>query len=89
MTGKHHHWQDRWQVDRTDGVATHESGLRVRLHEGVGLALNAADVEAALADQHGAHNASAMVIRLAREGAQMLIDPYARGWRGASGQAPT
>lgn len=86
MTAKHHNWQDRWQVDRTQGTATHESGLRVRLSDGVGIALNAADVEAELAPTHGVHNAPAMVARMTREGAQMLIDPYARGWRGASGK---
>ncbi len=86
MTAKHHNWQDRWQVDRADGTATHESGLRVRLNDGVGVALNAADIEAEFAPLHGKHNAPAMVARLAREGAQMLIDPYARGWRSASGK---
>ncbi|MDE2370798.1 MAG: hypothetical protein KGN16_17650 [Burkholderiales bacterium] len=34
-----------------------------------------------LADEHGAHNAGAMVQRLVREGAQLRIDPQARGWR--------
>ena len=88
MTAKHHNWQDRWQVDRVDGTATHETGLRVRLTDGAGVALNATEVEAALVPKHGAHNAPAMVARLTREGAQMLIDPYARGWRGAEGSKP-
>ena len=56
--------------------------LRVRLQDGVGAAENAAEVEQSLVPQHGAHNAPAMVRRLVREGAQLLIDPTARGWRG-------
>jgi hypothetical protein len=79
---KHHRWQERWDLNQQDGLAVHDSGLRVRLHEGVGLADNAAEVEHSLLAQHGAHNAPAMVRRLTREGAQMLIDPGARGWRG-------
>jgi len=88
MTPKHRHWQDRWQIDPADGAARHETGLRVTLHEGVGIASNASEVEAALVPLHGAHNAPAMVARLTREGAQMLIDPCARGWRGAEGKKP-
>ena len=86
MISKHHNWQDRWQLDRADGTATHESGLRIELEDGVGVSINAAEVEAALIPIHGLHNASAMVSRLIREGAQMLIDPYSRGWRGAAGK---
>ncbi len=82
MTSKHHHWQERWDLNQDDGLAVHDSGLRVRLHEGIGVADNAGEVEQALVPQHGAHNAPAMVSRLIREGAQMLIDPTARGWRG-------
>ena len=88
MASKHYNWQDRWQFDRTAGTATHETGLQVRLDEGVGVARNASEVEDTLAREHGAHNATAMVARLTREGAQMLIDPYARGWRGAEGKKP-
>ena len=79
---KHALWQARWQLDPAEGTATHDNGLRVRLHDGVGQAQNAEAVTQALAGQHGAHNAAAMVRRLVREGAQLLIDPHARGWRG-------
>ena len=82
MTAKHHQWKTRWAIDEADGLATHDSGLRVRLQDdGLGVAENADEVALALTPQHGPHNAPAMVQRLVREGAQMLIDPYARGWR--------
>jgi hypothetical protein len=82
MTSKHQQWKARWQIDASETLATHDSGLRVRLQDdGLGVPENADEVVAALTPQHGAHNAPAMVQRLVREGAQMLIDPYARGWR--------
>jgi len=80
---KHRHWQARWELDPGAGTATHDSGLCVRLVDGQGVADNAASVEEALRPLHGPHNAPAMVQRLVREGAQMLMDPNARGWRGA------
>jgi hypothetical protein len=79
---KHVHWQARWLLGEAPGLAVHDGGLRVRLLDGVGVAENAADIELALAPAHGGHNATAMVRRLVREGAQLLIDPHARGWRG-------
>ena len=82
MTSKHHRWQARWQLDPTQGVAVHDSGLRVRLHDGTGRADNEGEIVLSLTPQHGAHNAPAMVQRLLREGAQLLVDPFARGWRG-------
>ena len=81
MTTKRMQWKTRWNVDEAHGLATHDSGLRVRLQDGLGVAENADAVALALTPQHGPHNAPAMVQRLVREGAQMLIDPYARGWR--------
>ncbi len=88
MTSKHHRWQARWQVDPATGVATHETGLRVRLAEGGrGQPENADEVARALMPVHGAHNAPAMVQRLVREGAQLLVDPTARGWRGGPADA--
>ena len=89
MTSKHFNWQDRWQVDRAVGTAKHETGLVVKLSDGAGVAINAAEVEGTLVPQHGSHNAPAMVARLTREGAQMLIDPYSRGWRGTESKQPT
>jgi hypothetical protein len=89
MTSKHSNWQDRWRIDRTAGTAAHETGLRVKLDEGIGVAVNGAEIEDKLAPEHGAHNAAAMVARLTREGAQMLIDPYSRGWRGAESKKST
>jgi hypothetical protein len=87
MTSKHRRWQSRWQVDSAAGVATHDTGLRVRLEEGHGQAENAEEVALSLMPVHGAHNAPAMVQRLVREGAQLLVDPSARGWRGGPGNA--
>jgi hypothetical protein len=81
MNSKHRRWQARWQIDVATGLAVHETGLRVRLAEGRGVAENAAEVALALVPQHGAHNAPAMVQRLVREGAQLLVDPQSRGWR--------
>jgi hypothetical protein len=81
MTPKHFQWKNKWSVDEVADVATHETGLRVHLVEGVGVSDNADEVALLFVPQHGAHNAPAMVQRLVREGAQMLIDPYARGWR--------
>lgn len=82
MASKNARWQARWQIDTAAGLATHDSGLRVRLHDGVGVAENAQEVAQALVPQHGPHNAPLMVQRLVREGAQLLVDPHARGWRG-------
>ncbi|MDE2370815.1 MAG: hypothetical protein KGN16_17735 [Burkholderiales bacterium] len=81
MKSKHALWQSRWQLDPAAGLAVHDGGLRVRLQGDHGIAENAAEVEQSLVAEHGAHNAGAMVQRLAREGAQLLIDPHARGWR--------
>lgn len=81
MTSRHNRWQARWQIDSAAGLAVHETGLRVRLLEGRGVAENADEVALALALQHGTHNAPAMVQRLVREGTQLLIDPHSRGWR--------
>jgi hypothetical protein len=74
-------WQSRWQIDQAQAIATHDSGLRVRLQDGRGLAENPDEIALSLTAGHGAHNATAMVSRLVREGAQLLIDPFARGWR--------
>ena len=81
MNSKHHRWQSCWQIDAAAGIATHETGLQVRLHDGAGVAINGDEAVLSLVPVHGAHNAPAMVQRLVREGAQMLIDPYSRGWR--------
>lgn len=81
MASKHYGWQARWDVDQVAGLAIHDTGLRVRLQDGAGIAENADEVAASLVPVHGAHNAPAMVQRLMREGAQMLIDPNSRGWR--------
>ncbi len=84
MRSKSSQWQARWQLHAAEGLAVHESGLRVRLQDGKGVAENAAEVAESFIPQHGPHNAPAMVQRLVREGAQLLIDPHARGWRGAA-----
>jgi hypothetical protein len=84
MPSKSSQWQARWKVDPSQGLAVHESGLRVRLQAGKGVAENAAEVAESFIPRHGPHNAPAMVQRLVREGAQLLIDPHARGWRGAA-----
>lgn len=77
-------WQARWQLFPAESLAVHDCGLRVRLQDGVGAAENADEVAESFVPQHGAHNAPAMVQRLVREGAQLLIDPNARGWRGGA-----
>jgi hypothetical protein len=85
MRSKASLWQARWQINQAEGLAIHDSGLRVRLQDnGQGSAENPDDVVQALIPQHGPHNAPAMVQRLVREGAQLLIDPNSRGWRGGS-----
>ena len=76
-------WQARWQVDQKENLAVHDTGLRVRLQDGQGAAENAAEVAQRFAPVHGLHNAPAMVLRLVREGTQLLIDPNSRGWRSA------
>lgn len=75
-------WQANWQIDPVDDVATHDTGLHVRLTDGKGTSDNATVVIESLIPVHGAHNATAMVGRLVREGEQILIDPNSRGWRG-------
>ena len=82
MSSTHHRWQSRWQIDEAARTATHEMGLQVRLQDGAGVAINGEEIVLSLVPVHGAHNAPAMVQRLVREGAQMLVDPYSRGWRG-------
>ena len=83
-SSKHARWQARWQLDAAAGLATHDNGLRVRLLDGRAAPENAEEVAQALASAHGPHNASAMVQRLVREGGQLLVDPFSRGWRGES-----
>lgn len=84
MSTKHTLWQARWDLDQMANLATHDSGLRVRLEDGQGVAENTDEIVLTLAPVHGEHNAKAMVQRLVREGAQLLIDPFSRGWRGGS-----
>ena len=74
-------WQASWEVSDDGMEARHTSGLRVRLVGDQGRAENGPDIEQGFLPQHGPHNAPAMVQRLVREGARMLIDPTARGWR--------
>ncbi len=83
MSSKSSLWQARWEVDPSIGLAVHESGLRVRLQDGHGIAENSVEVAESFTPEHGSHNAPAMVQRLTREGTQLLVDPYSRGWRGA------
>lgn len=78
---RHSLWQARWEIDSANHVATHDSGLRVRLEDGHPRADNETDVVQLLATAHGDHNARAMVQLLIRQGSQLLIDPYSRGWR--------
>lgn len=82
MSAKPSLWQSRWQFDGDQAAAVHDSGLRVMLQDGQGVAENADSVLTLLVPEHGAHNAAAMVQRLVREGAALLLDPHARGWRG-------
>ena len=82
MQSKHTLWQARWDIDQAEGLAIHDSGLRVRLASAVVVAENVEDMVQVIAAKHGAHNAAAMVQRLVREGEQLLIDPNSRGWRG-------
>jgi hypothetical protein len=81
MSSKPSQWQARWEINQADGVAIHDSGLRVRLQDGLGKAENSVEVIESFIPKHGSHNAPAMVQRLVREGAQLLVDPYSRGWR--------
>ena len=85
MSPKPSLWQSRWQIDQVEGLAVHDTGLRVRLQDGKGTADNAAEVIESFIPKHGPHNAPAMVQRLVREGAQLLIDPHSRGWRRPGG----
>lgn len=82
MNSKHALWQAAWDIDPARGTATHDTGLRVKLVDDQGVAENPDDLVQVLEPRHGAHNAKAMVSRLVREGAQLLIDPNSRGWRG-------
>ncbi len=87
MTSKSSLWQAKWQIDQFKNLATHDTGLRVRLTNGLGAAENSTEVVESLVAAHGDHNAKAMVHRLAREGEQLLIDPNSRGWRGKDRKA--
>lgn len=80
MISKHRRWQERWQINQ-NGIATHDTGLRVRWEDGQGVAENAEEIALSLVPEHGTHNAPAMVQRLVREGAKLLISPNSRGWR--------
>jgi hypothetical protein len=83
MSAKPSLWQARWHTDEAEGRAVHDCGLRVTLRDGKGVAENATEIIESFIPKHGPHNAPAMVQRLVREGAQLLIDPYSRGWRSA------
>lgn len=74
MTSKHHKWQLRWRIDQAAGLATHDTGLRVRFlgSAGRGHAENAEAVAAELAKTHGPHNAPQMLQRLLREADRLL-----------------
>lgn len=73
MTSKHHKWQLRWQVDASAGLATHDSGLRVRFADhSPGQPENADAVAAQLAAKHGLHNTPQMIERLLREADQLV-----------------
>ena len=81
MTSKHYRWQTRWRVDLAAGRLMHSSGFIVEVRPGGELApVNRGEIIAALAGQHGGHNAPVMVRRLERE-ARDLWRP-ARGRRG-------
>ena len=82
MSAKPSLWQARWQIDQAQSLAIHDSGLQVRLQDGNGIAENAGDIVRDFVSKHGEHNATAMVLRLVREGSTLLVDPHARGWRG-------
>ena len=76
MTSKHHKWQVRWHVDRAAGLATHDTGLRVRFHGSApGTAENAEAVAAELAKTHGPHNTPQMLRRLLREAHDLYAAP--------------
>jgi hypothetical protein len=74
MTSKHHKWQLRWRIDRAAGLATHDTGLRVRFAGSVarGQAENAPDVAAELGKTHGPHNTPKMLERLIREAERLF-----------------
>jgi hypothetical protein len=82
MSSKPSLWQARWQINQTEALAIQDTGLRVRLEDGKANAENSAEIVESFIPKHGPHNAPSMVQRLVREGAQLLIDPNSRGWRG-------
>ena len=71
MTSKHHKWQLRWQLDGAAGLATHQTGLRVRFDGPRARPENADAVAAELAKTHGPHNTPQMLARLLREAEQL------------------
>lgn len=76
MTSKHYGWQRRWAVDHAAGTYTHECGLAVQFDgpaDTRGRALNAPQVQAALAVKNG-HNAAAMIQRMLREAAELRVN---------------
>lgn len=76
MTSRRYGWQKRWQLG--EGEARHDTGLVVRLVDGLAVAVNATEIIAALTPKHGAGNAPLMVARLEREAAQLLRGPPPR-----------
>jgi hypothetical protein len=77
MTSKHHKWQLRWRFDPATSQATHESGLVVSVGPGVSiLAVNAPEVERALAVKNGPHNAPLMIRRLLKEVRELAAEGF-------------
>jgi len=80
-----HKWQTRWKIDGQ--TVTHETGLTVKLIDGLKITIDEDRVREDLAVQHG-HNAQAMVNRLLREADQLLLDGQSAKLRGAATPHP-
>ena len=76
MTSKHYKWQTRWRIE--SGLATHDTGLRVRLVEEAPMMENADEVAATLAPKHGPHNVPVMLQRMLREAGLLLGGSHGR-----------
>ena len=77
MTSKHYAWQARWRFDPSTGQATHDSGLVVSVGPGVSIvAMNAPEIERALAVKNGPHNAPLMIRRLLKEARELAAEGF-------------
>jgi hypothetical protein len=81
MTSKNHGWQKRWVLDRSAGLAIHESGLAFRDGGMIALDLTPPEKWQEFNRHHGGHNAPVKIERMGREVVELFATARARDAR--------